>query len=205
MLNLSNIAKLEKNKLVADTAWIVLLEITINPGVILRLCHNTDDIVWNGETWIAFPFELEPPVQTASGELPRFAVRVSNVGRTVEGYLEQAGGGVGAAVRMMVVMSSHLDQITPVDSLEFSVQSTSYDQAWVTFTLSGAINLSRRVPERRFLKNFCPFRYKGPECRATSSLTTCDKSLNACQARGNAERFGGEPAIPMGGLYNARD
>jgi phage-related protein len=88
---------------------------------------------------------------------------------------------------------------------EYLVQSTSYDEKWVTFTLSGGTNMFRRIPERRFLKNFCPFPYKGPECRATSSLPTCDKSLKECQARNNALRFGGEPGIPMGGLYNARD
>ncbi|MDR1471368.1 MAG: phage BR0599 family protein [Synergistaceae bacterium] len=204
MLNLSEIAKFEKNRIFSDTAWIMLLEISIKPGIVLRLCSDSEDIVWNGETWVAFPFDMDSPVQNSDGELPRFAVRVSNVTRTVEGYLEQSGGGVGATVRMMVVMSSHLDETTPVADEEFTVYSTSYDQDWVTFTLSGAVNLLRRIPARRFLKNFCPFQYKGPECMAVSDLTTCDKSLKACRARGNARRFGGEPGIPMGGLYDAR-
>ena len=108
-------------------------------------------------------------------------------------------------MRLMVVMSSHLTETQPVLEEEFTVQSTAYDQDWVVFTLSGSINLLRRVPERRFLKNWCPFQYKGPECRATSPLAACDKSLNACKERGNALRFGGEPAIPMGGLYSARE
>jgi lambda family phage minor tail protein L len=204
MLNLTAIAKLEKNKLASDGAWLILLEITIRSGIILRLCRNTDDLLWNGEIWTAFPFELDEPKQSGNSELPRFAVRVSNVTRAIEGYIEREGGGVGAQVRMLVVMSNHLDS-APVLDEEYSVQSTSCDQEWVTFNLSGSINLFRRVPERRFLKNFCPFQYKGMECKASSSLPTCDKILKACRARGNAVRFGGEPAIPMGGLYNARD
>ncbi len=205
MLTLSQAAILEKNKLESDGAWITLLEINIRPGLIIRLCRNTDDIVWNGDTWTAFPFQLDAPKQSGSGELPRFAVRVSNITRAVEGYLEQEGGGVGATVRMLVVMSNHLNLTAAELDEEFSVQSTSYDQDWVTFTLSGATNLFRRVPERRFLKNFCHFQYKGAECRASSGLPTCDKSLSACKARNNAVRFGGEPAIPLGGLYDARD
>ena len=204
MLNLSSAAILEKNKLSSDGAWIILAEINVAPGLTLRLCRNTSDIVWNGETWVAFPFELEPPRQSAGGELPCFTIKVSNVTRTVEGYLEQAGGGVGIVVRLMVVMSNHLNLTTPELDEEFSVQSTSYDEEWVTFTLTGAVNLFRRVPLRRFLKNFCPFQYKGPECKATSALPTCDKSLSACQERNNARRFGGEPAIPQGGLYATR-
>jgi lambda family phage minor tail protein L len=205
MLNLSGIAKLEKNKLVSDGALITLLEITIKAGSILRLAKNTDDIEWNGETWVAFSFEMDPSKQNANGELPRYSVQVSNVSRALEGYLEQAGGLVGGTVRFMVVMSNHLDQTTPLLDEEFSIQSTSYDAEWVTFNLSGSTNMFRRIPERRFLKNFCPFQYRGPECLAVSSLPACDKSLKACQARGNAVRFGGEPGIPVGGLYNARD
>jgi phage-related protein len=130
---------------------------------------------------------------------------VSNITRAVEGYLEQVGGAVGATARAMVVMSKHLDDTTPLQEEEFSVQSTSYNQEWVTFNLSCGVNMFNRIPERRFLKNFCPFRYKGPECQAASSITTCDKSLKACKDRGNSVRFGGEPGIPMGGLYNARE
>jgi lambda family phage minor tail protein L len=160
--------------------------------------------VWNGGTWTAFPFELGGYQESSEGEFPRLTAGVSNVSRDVEGILEQYGGGVGATVRFMVVMSAHLEDTQPLESEEFTVQSAAYDQEWVTFTLSGAVNLIRRVPERRFLKNWCPFQYKGPECLAASELTSCDKSLKACQERGNALRFGGEPAIPMGGLYNAR-
>jgi len=204
MLDLSNVAIIEKNKLASDGAWILLAEIYVTEGVILRICRNTEDITWNGETWTAFPFELDAPRQSASGEIPNFSIKVSNVTRTVESYVEQAGGGVGATVRLMVVMSNHLDLTLPELDEEFSVQSTSYDEQWVSFTLTGAVNLFRRVPLRRFLKNFCPFQYKGPECKATSALTECDKSFSACKERNNSQRFGGEPAIPQGGLYAAR-
>ena len=201
MLSISEAAKLEKNKIEGDNVWLILLEVEISPSIILRLVRNTEDIVWNGETWTAFPFEFDAPKQTSVGELPNFQIRVSNITRTVEGYLEQADGGVGASVRIMVVMSKHLDITHPEIDEEFSVQSTSYDAEWVTFTLSGAVNLFRRVPLRRFLKNFCPYKYKGPECKAQSGYMTCDKSLAACRARGNEARFGGEPAIPQGGIY----
>ena len=205
MLNLSNIAKFEKNRLISDTAWIILLEITLVSGLIMRFCSNNEDIDWNGFTWIAFPFDFDYISQGSDGRFPHVTVSVSNVTRTVEGYLEQEGGGVGAKVRVMVVMSTHLDIKRAEQELEFTVKSTSYNREWVVFVLSGAINLQRRVPERRFFKNFCPFMYKGPECRSVSELPTCDKTLKNCKERLNATRFGGEPGIPMGGLYNARE
>lgn len=210
MLTLSQAAILEKNKIASSNVWLILLEITIPATTagqlptVLRLVRNTEDIVWNSELWTAFPFELEPPKQSSNGELPNFTVRVSNITRTVEGYLEQAGGGVGSDVRIMVIMSEHLNIPTPELDEQFSVQSVSYDESWVSFTLTGAVNLFRRVPLRRFLKNFCPFQYKGPECKATSGYAECNKSLSDCRARNNQERFGGEPAIPQGGIYSLR-
>ena len=136
MLTLSQAAIIEKNKIASDNAWLILLEITIPPTatgvpIVLRLVRNTEDITWNRLLWTAFPFELDPPKQSGNGELPNFTVRVSNITRTVEGYLEQAGGGIGAQVRMMVVLSAHLEQTTPELDEEFSVQSVSYDENWV--------------------------------------------------------------------------
>jgi len=210
MLTLSQAAVIEKNKLISDNAWLILLEITIpssltgSEPIILRLVRNTESIMWNGLEWTAFPFEIDPPRQSGNGELPNFTIKVSNVTRTIEGYLEQAGGGVGASVRIMVVMSQHLDISTPELEEIFSVQSVNYDENWVSFILTGAVNLFKRVPLRRFLKNFCPFQYKGPECKSTSGYTSCNKSFADCKLRGNVSRFGGEPGIPQGGLYVQR-
>ena len=124
----------------------------------------------------------------------------------VQGYIEEVDGAVGTSITMYVVLVKSDGTIfaDPYLVEEFSIQSTSFSADWVTFTASGAVNLTRRVPERRYLKNFCPFKYKGPECKASSSLATCNKSLMDCRKRDNAKRFGGEPAIPEGGLYANR-
>ena len=205
MLTLSQAAVYEKNRIESPNAWLILLEITIpvenDVPIVLRLVRNTDGIIWNGLEWTAFPFELEPPKQSSKGEMPNFTIRVSNVTRTIEAYLEQAGGGVGAEVRIMAVLSEHLELTTPELDEIFSVQSVSYDENFVSFVLTGAVNLFKRVPLRRYLKNFCPFQYKGPECKSQSGYATCNKSYSDCRIRGNAARFGGEPGIPQGGIY----
>ena len=205
MLTLSEAAIYEKNKIESTNAFLILLEITIpvenDAPIVLRLVRNTDGIIWNNQEWTAFPFELEPPRQSGSGEMPNFTIRVSNVTRTIEAYLEQANGGVGSEVRIMVVLSEHLELTTPELEEVFSVQSVSYDENFVSFVLTGAVNLFKRVPLRRYLKNFCPFKYKGPECKSVSSLPTCNKSYSDCMWRGSAQRFGGELGIPQGGLY----
>jgi lambda family phage minor tail protein L len=200
-LNLSNISIIEKNKLTSDGAWLVLLEIQIAKDLIIRIVRNTEDIVWNGYTWVAFPFELDEIKETSQGELPQIPVRVSNVSRSVQQYIEQANGGVGATVILRVVHSQHLDILAADIEETFTVQHVSSDSMWVTFDLGGDMPTMLRFPFRRVLKDFCPFIYKGIECGAQSHQENCNKTLGDCRERGNATRFGGEPSIPQGGIY----
>lgn len=204
-LDLSSIAKLEKNRLESDGAFVILLEIVVDEDTVIRVCRNTEDIAWDGKVWTAFPFNLDAPKTSGYGELPRFSVHVSNIQRAVEAYLEKADGGVGSTVRLVVVLVKKDGSVMeePFLNEEFGVQSTAFDAEWISFTLSGATNLTGRLPVRRFLKNTCPFVYKGPECRASSAFASCDKSFQACRLRDNSLRFGGEPGIPQGGIYGA--
>ncbi len=203
MISLSAAAVLEKNKLCSDGAWIILLEITIpllNETV--RICRNTDNITWNGNEYIAFPFELGDVSQDNKGTLPSVELKVSNVAQALQPYIEEGQGGVQSTVRLMVVHSKHLDVTVPeVDEL-FSVTKTSVNSKWVTFTLGMNYPKGARRPLRRFIKDFCPFKFKSVECGATTTAyTDCKKTLNECRLRNNSTRFGGEPGIPSGGLY----
>ncbi|MCX7779606.1 MAG: DUF1833 family protein [Negativicutes bacterium] len=204
MRNLSVAAILEKNKLSSDGAWLVLLEIAIGTTII-RICRNTEDIIWNGQTWIAFPFELEDVSEDSKGELPQVTVKVSNVLRTIQRYLEESNGGIGASVTLRVVHSEHLDLTDPEIEETFTVVATKTDTQWVYFILGGDDPSRRRVPERRYLKDFCPFTYGGIECGVSAAVKAtypaCNKTLAHCRQRGNSVRFGGEPAIPAGGIY----
>jgi lambda family phage minor tail protein L len=236
MLGLSTIAKMEKNKISSDGAWLVLLEVTLptqgddlenteatasdatekvtaSHDLVMRIVRNNEDIVWNGHTWVGFPFDLDEVTENSDGELPQLTLKVSNVSRVVQQYLEQTNGGVGATVKLYAVYSQYLDQPAEIEET-FSVYAVKCDAYWVHFTLSGDYPTKRRIPEYRYLKDCCPFVYGGVECGVDKSalLATktsadqdeyakCSKTLRACKKRNNERRFGGEPAIPLGGTY----
>jgi len=44
----------------------------------------------------------------------------------------------------------------------------------------------------------CQFSFKDTRCQYSGTYTTCDKTLTACQARTNSDRFGGYPSVPVG-------
>lgn len=203
MLDLTNAARIEANKLHGDGAWLVLLEIRFESVDPIFLCRNTEDIVWNGDTYLAFPFDLDDVKETTDGEIPTVSLKISNVTRAVQTYVEEAGGGVGAIVILRVVHSAHLTSIEAELEEEFTCTNTRLDQDWVTFDLGSGDATQKRLPFRRYLKNFCPFRYRGIECGVPNGAgtTTCDRTLANCRLNGNSARYGGYAAIPQGGIY----
>lgn len=205
MLNLSAAAILQKNQIASGSRWPILLEIQIPGQAPIRLCNDNQNVVWAGHTWTAFPFDFDDMREAGAGEIPSVSLRVSNVAQEIQAFLEQAGGGVDFPVVLRVVNSENLASPVPELELAFIVTSARYDASWITFTLGGDAKLTRRVPERRFLKDFCPFRYGGIECGVSAGTLakypTCQKTLAQCRQRGNSPRFGGEPGIPLGGFY----
>lgn len=205
MNELSSAAKLEKNKLISDGAYLVLLEIKIySTDVILRLVRNTEDITWNGYTWAAFNFDLQDRAETSDGEIPEVTIGVSNVNRIVEGYVEQAGGAGKSTVTIRVISSKLLSDEEPMLEEYFTVTKTSCKEDYVTFTLGLGYKKTRR-PIFRYMKNFCRAVYGSARCGVSAPIQVqypkCNHSLIDCRARKNSERFGGEPLVGQGGLY----
>lgn len=196
---LSAAAIFEKNKIAATGAWLILLDIVITDLIELYLVLNTEDINWHDRQYIAFPFDISESTEDGR-EIPAVTLKISNVSQAIQQYLEQAGGGVGAQVTIRIVHSDHLEGSAEIEET-FVCQSCRADAQWVSFNLGPGDPASIRRPERRFLKNFCPYSYKGLECGSTSPLDSCNKTLGDCRARGNSTRYGGEPSIPQGGIY----
>ena len=195
MLDLSAVAKLEKNKVASTGAWLVLLEIQFQ-GATIRIVNNTENVTWNGQEWIAFPFTLGEVTEDSKGELPQLTLKVSNVTRAMQQYVEQHAGGTDAMVILRVVHSDHLDLATPEIEEYFMIKKTNTDAQWVTFTLGPDFTMTQRIPPDRYKKNFCPFKFKGIKCAYLGAATECNKTLGRCRELNNSIRYGGHPGIP---------
>lgn len=199
-LSLSGTMVEEKNKLMSEGAWLVLLEIQFQGGTI-HLVRNTEKITWNEQEWRPFPFELDDISEGSKGEIPSLKIKVNNVNRQMQKYVDELDGGIGAVAIIRVVHSDHLDIYEPDLEVEFNVESTDVDHNWVTFTLGADSTNATRYPNRRIIKDFCPFKFKGIECAYVGDAVICSKTLSGCRARNNAVRFGGEASIPVKGFY----
>ena len=171
-LALSATAIEEKNKLATDGVWLVALKITI-PGVStpIRVVKNNEDITWQGETWTAFPFEIDEISETSKGEVPQVNVRVSNVSRAMEAYIHdydaycKTNGLQSITVNIYVVNSKNLGSSTPEVEHVFELKRPKTDSKWATFTLGASNPFKRRFPLNRLMKNYCRYRFKGGQVR----------------------------------------
>ena len=218
---LSAASYIEKNKLASPNVWLVLLKITMPDSTILRLAQNTELVIWpvtNGDTYVAFPFDLGDSGDSSKGEVPSVNLRVSNVTRILESYLEDQDGLVDSLVNIYVVNSlniytpskgwgTHYDY--PQVELEFKIITSSADRQWVNFTLGGPNVYDKRFPKNKVYKNICRYRgalgtengFKGARCQYAGPSPVCDRSLITCRALGNSINFGGFPGVGTKGVY----
>ena len=199
MISLPAVLIGEKNDLTSAHPWLVLLEIQFD-GDTIRLVRNEADVTWDSQTWTRFPFELDVIGETRRGEVPAVTLRVSNISRVIQAYIEDYDGGVDADVIIRVVHANHLSVTTPALRLDYIVTNVSADSKEVRFTLGAGNLLRRRFPAGRFLQNFCRWRFKSTQCGYAGAETECSKTLSRCRELANSPRFGGFPGVGVSGV-----
>lgn len=179
-----------------------------HPGVNEK--DNTD-IVWNGNTYLRYPVEMEGFEYTGTGQLPRPKIRISNALNLVTAILLTLPDGLeGAKVTRIRTLARYLDAVnftgnvnpygTPDPTAEFPREiyyvdrKTVENRAIVEFELAAVFDLAGvRAPKRQCLANVCQWVYKSTECGYSGSLETCEKTLRDCQ-----NHFGENNRLPFG-------
>ena len=205
MSSLSLAQIIEKNKLMSDGAWLILAEIILDGGSeIVRIVRNTENITWNEHTWIAYPFSIDVIESSVAGEIPKLTISASNVGGVLQNLIAPYEGGVDAEVVIRVVHSSHLDETAYMQET-YNVTKVSYNAMEISFSLGIDVTLGKRIPEKRYLKDHCPFKYGDVNCGISAGkiaeFPTCNKTFANCLERENTYRYGGFPTIELGGIY----
>ena len=215
-MTLSATAYLEKNKLTSTKAWLVLLKITLTDDTEIFLVANTEQVTWpvtNGDTYLAFPFELDEIGDSSKGEVPSVGIKVSNATRSLEAYLEEYDGMVDSIVKIYVVNSTNVEipsdpgagvnNVTPEIELEYEIINSNADNMWVSFTLGATNPWNKRFPRNKVMRNICRYKdFKGDQCQYGGGQTSCDRTLDTCRTvMANSVNFGGAPGVASKGIY----
>jgi phage-related protein len=188
-------AILEKNKLATDKPFLVLLQLThkLLPDTI-RLARNNEDVVWNGHTWNRFPIKYTS-VTNDGKTLPTCKLSISACGGVIKNYIKQYGGLADAAVTMYLVHAGMLDRTPPLMTLDFTNRHTTYDEQWVTFELGCSPEIYNRFPPDKYMRNYCPYKFKSIQCGYDGNESCCNNTLKECRIK---QRFGGEQGMTGG-------
>lgn len=198
----------DKNSLGTDAVFHILLKVVIPGNEEIYVTNNTEDVVWGGKTWIAFYFDISELSENNTGEVPQWVITLDNRSRVVEAYLTmydlylKEHGILGNEVKatLYVVNSKDLDNTVPIKTATFELNEPSANSETATFVMSVSNPFTQSVPKRRFIQNFCYWKFKSPECGYTGAAETCDKTLKQCRAYGNNKRFGGFPGVGGSGI-----
>lgn len=186
---------IEKNKIATPVPWILLLDIVLTDDTELYICRNNENVTFNGQLYTAVPFDIEPTKASARGEIPTVTLRVSNVTRALQPYLEKLDGGIGSEITLRVVNTAHLDEDYSELEIGFDVLSASSEVYWVTFILGAPNPLGKRFPSFQFIADHCRWRFKSVECGYSGKASACKRTLSDCRLLKNSGRFGGFPGL----------
>lgn len=193
MKNLPANLIIEKNKIASPNPWLILLDVTLTDNTQFFFVKNTSNI-WFGDPqqeYTAINFEIDPPKESSTGEIPTATLRISNVTKIIQTYLEQLEGCVGSTVVVRIVNYAYLAENYAELEMTFDVIATNSDAKWVSFTLGAPNPLRRRFPLYRYIANHCGWSYESAECGYVGDLETCERTLIDCRLHDNSKRFGG--------------
>ncbi len=197
----------EKNKVYGSDPWITMLEITLTDSTVIRLCNNNEDVVYDGNTYTSFPFIIDPIISDAEGVIPALSLKVSNVTRFLQPYLESLNGGLNSTVKLTIVNTGLLTEDYTELELTFTVMGCSSSSQWVEWKLGMANPYNRRFPLWRYLAEHCPWTFTegvavgvNVECSYIGAYTTCDHTLENCVLRENTANYGGYIGMMSGAV-----
>ncbi len=189
----------ELHKLHSSGAIIYLAAL---PAYSIYLARSLMDVVWNGTTYQKFWFEIDAIGEDADKHAPELQLQISNIGGYIEQEVIANDNFAGATVTLYVVNSNCLDETEPVYEVQLQIEKVSVTRNVVTFTLGLPNPLYMAFPSWKFHDSLCQYKvFKGDLCGYTGSDTTCARTLAACIAKNNVERFGAQPGL-LGAIQN---
>ena len=200
-MDLTTASIIEKNRTATDGVYLLLCVFTIKGKDPIRLVCNNEDYTFKGNLYHKYYFNVGD-VKLDANTLPTVDLTVSNITGTIEKLVDANNGAGGATVDLICCNTNVPDEVQ--DEEHFVVTGSSCDKNNITFKLGSGLDVRKRFPPIRLMKDWCPFRFKSHLCGYTGKAETCDKTLTCCRKLGNNKRCGGEPTIPQGGLYARR-
>lgn len=178
-------------------AWLWLAKIFVSDEYATRrIARNTENVIYGGETFEKFNFDIGKQTFAGDGKVPRIMLRTSQ-DPDIENIINASKGAHGGTIKIIRVNENFT--AFEVEALEaiYSIISAESDFGHCIFTLGIPNPLSRRIPLRIYNSKLCPYAvptlFKGPECQYEGGLTACTGTIEDCRDNKiNQVHWGGE-------------
>lgn len=167
-------------------------------GTNLYLAEDSADVDFDGKTYSKFPITYEFIEERNSPDITPVEIRVSNVSRLIESYLQT----YDLRGKKITITTVYRDQLADTDAKivdTFFIDSWDSNQDVVIFICTSKLDILHvKVPLRDYSRNHCPWKFKDVNtCKYSGPESTCNKSLQQCRDDySNAINFGGMPSVP---------
>lgn len=200
MRTLEEILKTQKNA--ADNRPIFLYKLSSYNGTDdLHLAEYDEIVTFGGQEYAAFPITHEYIDVNGNGQISAVSLKVANVNRYIQAYIEQYDFRKKRVDIIMVfadALGSSLNKI--VDTLY--IDSYTCNEKVVDFNLAPKMDvIELQIPSGKYLRTHCRWVFKGVECAYEGVEGECNRTFQRCKELLNQERFGGFPAIPFRNIY----
>lgn len=162
------------------------------------------DVTFDGVTYTRFPIKHQMIKSNTQGQIDTVQLTIGNVSRLIQAYLETYDLRA-KKVKIRMVFSDQLADASAYIDEVFYIESYSADDTNAQFNLSSKFDvMDVELPNRRYMRNYCSWKFKGTECKYAGATSTCNKTETACRAMSggsNIVNFGGFPGIPTARIY----
>ena len=165
---------------------------------------NTENVVFGGNTYLAYPIELGLVKSDDTGKIQTVSLSVSNVALALGEIADQLTGAIGSkvTVRLVTFSGGVYYQVMTVD---LSIVGARVNEKYVVFELGVKNLLTYKFPQLAFIAGHCQWEFKGIECGYSGGDTVCKKRLEDCLNKDfgslsfkTLRPFGGFPFIKTG-------
>ena len=180
-----------------------------------------DPIVWQTNTYNAWPIQAEGFEYNGRGQLPTPTLRVANIAGAMTALNIAFDDLIGAMVTRRRTLAKYLDGMPSADpsaefpdDIYFVERKLSETRAIVEYELSSSLDVQGvLLPLRQAIPNFCQWRYRSAECGYAGGavaneydVATSDIDLDKCSRKmsGCSLRFGANGPLPIGAQPSLR-
>ncbi len=163
----------------------------------LYFAEHKEDVTFDDITYTKFPMSREAATENTSGEIDVVKIRLANVSRVIQYYLENYDLG-GKKVIIRQVWADKLADVANVRTEVFYIDRYTASDKVVEFDCSSKFDVQDvELPFGRYMRGVCRWkRFKDANCKYVGGYATCNRTMAACRERQNIINFGAFPSVP---------